>query len=102
MKPLRAACVLSIPPQIYPNFKLQGARRRVYSKGFSLGCGCGDHQVFCECRGAFDYEYPEEVTLRYAFPVPPEQEVGYSLWMAGQQALKVILRKKKTTPSGER
>lgn len=52
--------------------------------------------------GAFDYEYPEEVTMRYAFPVPPEQEVGYSLWMAGQQALKVILRKKKTTPSGER
>lgn len=59
-------------------------------------------RCFVNAEGAFDYEYPEEVTTRYAFPVPPEQEVGYSLWMAGQQALKVILRKKKTTPSGER
>lgn len=59
-------------------------------------------RCFVNAEGAFDYEYPEEVTTRYAFPVPPEQEVGYSLWMAGQQALKVILRKKKTTPSGKR
>ena len=56
---------------------------------------------FVNADGEFDYEHPEEMTARYAFPVPQEQEVGYSLWMAGQQALKVILRKKTPSPSGE-
>ncbi len=55
---------------------------------------------FVNADGEFDYEHPEKASTRYAFPVPPEQEVGYSLWVAGQQALKVILRKITPSPSG--